>query len=565
MSLLAIFFAGNVHGQEVLDTLAHRTDLKSVKINDLFFEASKAKQHNDLRRAIELYEQVIVADPQNAAAYFELSELFEDDRKLDKAEANIKKAVSLAKDNKWYSTSYATILARQSKYDEAADIAAGIADRESGDASYAAQASDFYLHAKDYNNALKYIDKAVTVSGGDEEFQLQKMRIYLQMKQPDKAAEVGRLLIAQDPRNTRYYKLLGDLYESSDMTEKALQIYEEAEKAIPGEPVIEMGLAENYLKKKDTVSFRKYARMAIVSPRLESGTQIQLFYIYVQSLNDSEQNTEGTALLSILLQQHPDDAQLLSTYGDFLAADRQVEKAIEQYKKSLAIKASSFEVWSRLLNAYAFTGSSDSLVKYSEKVMRLFPNQAIVHYYNGLGHYNKKEYPAAIKAMNRAIDMAPENDTKKLADYYSMLGEVYNASKQFDESDKAFDQALKYDPQNASVLNNYAYFLSERGDKLARAKEMSEQSLKLRPGEATFLDTYGWILYKLGDYEKAKVSIEKAASDKRADGTIYEHLGDIYYKLRDKTKALENWKLAKQKGIVNPLLEKKISEEKLYE
>lgn len=564
MPLFAIVFANNAHSQEVLDTLAHRPDISYVKINDLFFEASRAKQHGDILKAIELFEELAKTDPKNPVSFYELSQLYADDRKIDKAEANIKKAVALYGDNKWYSAAYADILAKQGKYQDAAEVAAALADKEKDDASYSAQAADYFERAKDYRSALKYLDKAL-VLGADEELQAQKIRIYLQMKQFDKAAEVGQQMIASDPRNIKYYKLLGDLYDNNNMPEKELKVYQDANKLMPDEPLIEIGLADGYLKMGDTVSFRKYVKKSITSSKLETATQLQFLYVYIQSLKESEQNTEGQSILSALLKQHPDDPRVLSTYADFLAADMRIDSAVVFYKKAVAIKASDFDVWNRLLNAYAFQNNADSLIKYSEKVTRLFPNQAIVHYYNSLGHYNKKEYPAAVKAMKRAIDMQPETDTKKLAEFYSMLGEIYNSSKQFAESDKAFDEALKNDPQNASTLNNYAYFLSERGERLAKAKEMSAQSLKIRPDEGTFLDTYGWILYKMGDYDKAREAVEKAAGNPRADGTIFDHLGDIYYKLNNHARALENWKLAKQKGAANPLLDKKISEEKLYE
>lgn len=567
LPLLAAIAANNVYGQEVLDTLAHRTDVKSVKVNELYFEAQKAKQHNDTKGAIDLFEQFTVLDPNNAVGYYELSVLYDEARKTDKAEVNIKKAIALSKDNKWYNINYSALLARQGKFLEAADVAARVADKENGDANYAMQASSYYERAKKYNEALIYLDKALVLSGSDDDILMQKVSIYLEMDKVDKATDVARQLISQDPRNSKYYKLLGDLYENNKMPEKVLEVYKSAEKAIPGDPVIEMGLSEYYLKTGDSVNFRAYAKKGILNPKLDATTQIQLFYIYIQNLSDGAQNTEGIPLLLQLIDQHPGDAQLLGTYGDFLASDQQIDKAIVEYKKSLAVKASNFEIWNRLLNAYAYQNATDSLIKYSEKVLRLFPNQAIVHYYNGLGHYNKKEYPAAISAINRAIDMIPDTDTKKLTDFYSMLGEVYNTTKQYQLSDNSFDKALEKEPKNATVLNNYSYFLSERGEKLDKAKAMSEKSLQLRPNETTFLDTYGWILYKMGDYEKARENIEKAAiaNDRKADGTIYDHLGDVYYKLKDKAKALQNWKIAKEKGVTDPRLDKKISEEKLYE
>ena len=95
---------------------------------------------------------------------------------------------------------------------------------------------------------------------------------------------------------------------------------------------------------------------------------------------------------------------------------------------------------------------------------------------------------------------------------------------------------------------------------------MSKKTLQLQPDSKSFLDTYGWILYQQGKYTEAKDYIEKAIkAGGQEDGTLYEHLGDIYYKLNEVDKAKENWKKAKEKGEDSPLLNKKMNEGKLYE
>jgi tetratricopeptide (TPR) repeat protein len=104
-----------------------------------------------------------------------------------------------------------------------------------------------------------------------------------------------------------------------------------------------------------------------------------------------------------------------------------------------------------------------------------------------------------------------------------------------------------------------------RKDRLGDALKMSEKSLKLMPNTKTFLDTYGWILYKQGKYKKAKEYIERAIEGE-GDADVLEHLGDIYYKLNDASKALEYWQRAKKVGGGgSEFLDKKIREGQLYE
>ena len=553
--------------QEAADT-SQTTGEKNAKSDELYFDAEKAKMHDDEKQAKELLKQFIAARPEVSDGYYELSKIYYNDKSIDEAEANIKKAIDIDKDNKWYKEQYATILAERGADEEAAKIMADLNKSEPDDRSYPIMAADYYERAHKYDDAIKYLDVAIAQAGPDEELMMRKVQVYLSMNNVEKAAGIMKDLIAQDPRNGRYYKELGDLYDNNKLPEKAAEIYKNAQKNIPDDPSIQLGLAEHYLKLGDTQSYVAYVKKAIVNKDLDAENQLDILTAYAQSLpNDSVLQAQGLPIIRQIVAQHPADPDVLEVYGEFLEKNNKRDSAIIEFKRSLEIKPANFNVWARLLEEYQDREHADSLVKYSEKAIRLFPNQVVAHYYNGIGHFYRKEYPAAAKAINRAIDMIPENDKQRLADMYAVLGDIYHSNKQFDLADQTYDKVLKLDPDNPTVLNNYSYYLSERGVKLDVAEKMSKRSLELRPKEGTFLDTYGWILYKKGDYAKAKEYVEKAIelAGINADGTLYDHLGNIYYKLNDSNKALENWKIAKEKKADDPELDKKIREGKLYE
>jgi tetratricopeptide (TPR) repeat protein len=69
------------------------------------------------------------------------------------------------------------------------------------------------------------------------------------------------------------------------------------------------------------------------------------------------------------------------------------------------------------------------------------------------------------------------------------------------------------------------------------------------------------------DYAGAKKFLEKAIQSDPANisGTTLEHYGDVLFQLGDKAKAIEQWKLAKQKGEASDRLNQKIAGGKLYE
>ena len=132
--------------------------------------------------------------------------------------------------------------------------------------------------------------------------------------------------------------------------------------------------------------------------------------------------------------------------------------------------------------------------------------------------------------------------------------------------DEAFEESLKIEPDNAFTLNNYAYYLSLRKSQLEKAKQMSRKSLDLQGQNGSFLDTYAWICFQLGQYQEAMNFQEKALNFEKDDKTtIYEHYGDINFKMGNAAKALEYWQKSKDAGNPSKTLLKKIAEKKYIE
>ncbi len=538
-----------------------------TKPDNIFFDAIKAKMQNDQLHARDLFEQFVALKPDVAAGYYELAKLYYNDKRTDKAEANIKKAIALEPSNKWFKEQHASILAEVGNFIEAAKIISELCKSEPRDEEYPKMAAEYYERARKYDEAIKYLDMAL-LHDDDEDLHLHKVQLYLELNNVDKAAAEVTQLLSKDPNNGKYYKLLGELYDNNKEPKKATEILNKGKARLPNDPQVQMGIAEHYLKQGDTAGYVATIRQAILNYDLDAQVQLELLGNYIQTLpSDSVLRTDGLPIMRQLAAMHPNDAQVLSVYGEFLELNNKRDSAVLAYKMSLGIKPGDFSVWKKLLDGYSDKQGADSLVKYADKAMRLFPNQAIVSYYSAIGHYNRKDFVKAIKAVNRAIDMEPVNNKQVIAEMYALLADIYHTNKQDDLSDNAFEKGLSVDPGNSGILNNYSYYLSERGKKLDEAEKLSRRSLEIRPAEPTYLDTYGWILYKKGDYEKARTYVQKAIdlAGQNADATLYNHLGDIYYKLNNKEKAAECWKKSKEKGGEDPLLDKKISEGKLYE
>lgn len=534
--------------------------------DNIYFDAVKATMQGDDKQAMALFTQFIKEKPGVAAAHYELSRLYMRANNLTQATEHIRKAISLDKENKWFQLQYANVLVMRNEHTQAADIYRAVARTSGYGLDYQLKAALLYQRAGKYKEALELLDKQIAQTGADEDILMQKQQIYLKMNDVDNAVKMVQQLIAQSPKEARYYAMMAQIYESNKQPEKAKEAYENAQRLFPDDASVQLALAMHYKQSGDTARYKDYVSRTITNKDLDAETQLGLLLPYLQELrSDADRKKESLALIEKIVVQHENDANVLAAYADVLSMNEEHGKAMAQYKKAIAADPSKFAIWQQLLFNYTDREDADSLIVYSEKAMRLFPNQAIVHYLNAIGYLNRKDFHTAIKSVNRAIDLQVDEHAPMLIDMYATLGDLYNYVKQYELSDSALSKALSLDPDNASVLNNYAYYLSERGVRLDDAERMSKRSLQMRPDEATFMDTYGWVLYKTGKYKEAREYIQKAieADSAKADGTLFEHLGDIYFRLNDTDKAVEYWRKSKEKGNDDPAIDKKIQDRKI--
>ena len=165
--------------------------------------------------------------------------------------------------------------------------------------------------------------------------------------------------------------------------------------------------------------------------------------------------------------------------------------------------------------------------------------------------YIKEDWDAVLAQCDVMAALAiAQGDDSHLAEAYSIAGDVWY--QQFGDKKKAYEtyeEALKADPDKTSVLNNYAYYLSQEGRKLQQALKMSRRSIELEPDNATYLDTYGWILYLLKRPKEAKPYFKHAMLYGGKDSAVVlEHYSKVLEALGEKDLSIYYMNLSRQKS-----------------
>jgi tetratricopeptide (TPR) repeat protein len=127
-------------------------------------------------------------------------------------------------------------------------------------------------------------------------------------------------------------------------------------------------------------------------------------------------------------------------------------------------------------------------------------------------------------------------------DIIFQLGCVFERLKEFSEGEKFLKLCLKLEPQNSAAMNYLGYMWADQGINLQEAENLIKKALELDPTSSAYLDSLGWVYFKMGNYAKARFFLEKAIKAGVEGGEIYDHLGDLYYKINFIEEAIESWK-----------------------
>jgi tetratricopeptide (TPR) repeat protein len=547
----------------------YKVDKRDLDIQGLFIEAVTEKELGNIEDAIGLFNAVLKLDPGNHAAYYELSRMAYENNELTVAEDFASKAVKLNPQNEWYHIYLAEARAHQGNYAGAAKAYQALVDAMPDKWEYLQDVGYMYARAEEYDEAIRVYEALEQKEGISEPLLLQKQSIFIKMGKVEKAADEVRRLIAEYPDRENLYILLAEIYEANDMHKKALESYQILLDREPEHPQALLASAEILRKTGNEKDYKATIQKVFGNRELDIDTKIFMFIPYIQQVAvDSSVAGEVLEMAELILSVHPDDAKAVTAYADVLLNIGRKEEAIEAYKKASTYDDSPITIWVQLFDLFAQDNAYGDLVEYGNKAAVRFPDEVAPLFYLGAACLQLKDYPCAIDKYSAGLKLDDINP-EIMARMWSSMGDAYNELKQHEKSDSCYDEALVINPNDAFTLNNYAYYLSLREDKLEKAEKMSKRSNLLVENNSAFLDTYAWIMYQLKDYKKAKEWMEKAIKVMEDEGqdrpVLLEHYGDILFKYGDIEGAMTNWNRALEAGGDKPGLEAKIKNKAILE
>lgn len=358
--------------------------------------------------------------------------------------------------------------------------------------------SQIYIRQKMYDKALYYLNELQNMDSASADVPFLMGQIKDVQNQPDSAAVYYRKTLRRDPAHKGALDRLTTIYRSRRNWKSIIDLYR---------PVLE---ADSTNRAGRVMSAEAY------------------YYL--------EQYEAARRILRPLVQGADADPALLELMGRIELEAKHPASAASCFRRILRQSHKNRIAWMFLAFSLSDMDSVQQAQEVFEQALKHFPDDATLWAFYGNNLQQQEMYEPAIAAFRKTLELDSTNRTALAG-----LPVIYESLKMYARCDSVYELAVKRLPDNALILNNFGYSLSERNIRLQEALKMAQKAVSIEPENAAYLDTIGWIYFKLGQLKKAAEYIRKAVDSGEASAVVLEHLGDVYAGLGQMEQAKTFW------------------------
>lgn len=561
LSVIFLSVTGFADEKKQVDGYQSLDEKSRLEFDYSFMEGVRSKITGDIQAAMGWFDNCLKIYPGSPVVKYELGNILYANEDYNGALQLARAAVSGNQDNMWYKLLLANVLQKKAMIEEACNIYSDIIAKYPDKEEFYLIEAGLYISVEKWQKAIEVYDKYEKEHGITEPVSIEKIKLYTKLNNLKQASSELLKLIKKYPDRNEYLSLLAELYFNYNQDKKGLQILDKILSADPDNGFVHFYLADYYRDKKNEAETEKYVKKGLLSDEIDNSFKVQYILKLIMNpdttlVSDSQLN----GYMDLLMSKYSDDLGVRALHSDFLKKDNKLPEAREELEFILSKDKDNYLIWEELLLTCNELMDTVCMYEKSVEAIKYFPEQPLPYALAGVSRMMKKDFKNALEFFEDGSKLADGRPELK-AQFYSYLADCYYNLDSVQQAFQMFEDVLKINPNDALVLNNYAYYLSLRNERLDQAERMSSKAVKLEPDNGTYLDTYAWVLYMRKDYSQAryymKIAIEKT---KEPSGVLYEHYGDILFMNNDKDEAVKMWKKALELGDdVSNKLELKIS------
>ena len=538
-----------------------------------YIEAEKCRLAEDYSSAMDLYRHCLDINPEAPEALYNMGLLYIYLRSDSLGTSYIRQACDRDANNPYYLETLAALYLNRRDAEQAIPVLEKMASLQSRRSDILSQLVQLYSTVGDTDKAIGALNRIELLEGSSPQVSIEKFRLYKENGQLDSAFVQLQALCDDAPHDMNLRVVVGGQYMQAGDTLKALDVYDEVRRQEPTNTNLQLAMMDYYRDKGMDDRYNLMRDSLLYHPDSPTQLRVLLLKSYISDVQrDSTYAPQLTAAFDTLLARPQQDTDVLIMKAAYQLYSKQPKEALCQtMRQVLEVEPGNETALRELLQYYAEQNDEKGVEDISRRGLNYHPEEISYAYYLGMALAEQKKLADAADVLQQGLRVRTEDVHPYLvSNVFGVLGDIYYQQQMEKEAFAAYDSALVYKDDNIMCLNNYAYYLSLKGEQLDKAEEMSYRTIRQEPENITYLDTYAWILFMKEDYAHARTYMDKVVNPDKSDeelltdeqlqGNLIEHAGDIYAHLGEPETALRLWKLAWQKGddTCTPQLRKKI-------
>lgn len=541
--------------------------------------------NGDPKRAKEAFTTALEINPKNQLALSYLASLYMKERNFAKAEELFKQILATNSQASWAKQAITTaengpLLQQAAEYESqkmfpaAEKIYQNLIVANPNEPDYYLLLGKLFVQTKKYAQGIEVYERALKKLPDSIELKLALSDALLKSAKRTEGEKWVREVLEQDPKNADALTELGLFYELEGNSDMAIVYYENALKEDPNNITALAYLSRLLIQNGSYAEAQKvYKRIHALQPSAEwvksamRDAKYARLFVEINKSFKAEDFKAAEVLWEQLLREEPNVPDYYLKFGLFYHQSKQIQKAIDTYKKGISLDPTSTDLYAALGLAYisakdfnkahaAFKKSlkndpnnPDALAgmgyidlvnenyadseKYIKAALEIDPERiAALSSYGDL-LMKEKRYPEAVTVFEKLKALRPKEKWIQLSLEDALYGNEVDAIKdlildnQFAEAAEGYQQLLEKSPDNPHFyygLGQMQMRLKQYGKSIA----VNQEGLNKNPDENELRVALGYAYFFSKRYFEAKQALEKALEIDAKNPEALAGLGRVY-------------------------------------
>ncbi|MEG2606039.1 MAG: tetratricopeptide repeat protein [Mucinivorans sp.] len=563
-----LFWSFNSASAQKISAASSLDDSDSLRNSYVVLSAVGELTSGNVRVAYDLLQRARKNNPHSMSVSFYLAKTLLAMDRSEEALAELQVARAMDSTNKEFLNLEGQLLINLHQYQQAQVVFEKLISNTPSDGQNYVLASALAIEQKNFVDALAIASRYEALFGFDERIVEIKRVALIAQKRYYEALEYMQTVVAANPTQVGYLISLGDVSAGLGLDRAAVDLYQRAVALDSSRADGYMALAKYYDTKGDMARYIEMLTNIFALEDVDKDVKIRLFessFFTSAPYRDNLIAIRRAAQTLLLAHSEQVDVRLL--YGRFLTYIGQIDAATDHYQNMLQAGIASRELYDRIMEIQFYRKDYPQALATATTALALWPDdgellaRAITAQWQ-TGDVRGAERLAKSSIKRIAARGGADRDSL-LSSLYALSGDIAHETGNDRRAFAHYERALRLTPDNALVLNNFAYYLSLLGRDLERALLMAERACTIQKDYPTYIDTKAWVLFCLARYEEA-AGVQKLALslDRGQSSELMLHYGDILYALGDDFMARTYWKKALDAGAVPDLIDQRLARPK---